>query len=58
MYHFNLLPCMFTENEIQWLININYPIVSMAAIWRIRPIWFKLYSKFWNIKWKEWFSQE
>jgi len=32
MYHFNLLPCMFTENEIQWLININYPIVSMAAI--------------------------
>jgi len=41
MCHFNLLSCMFTENEIwrsSYIFDINYPIVLMAAIWWYRPI--------------------
>jgi len=35
IFHFNSLPYMFTENEIQgflYYFDINYPIVPTAAI--------------------------
>jgi len=48
MFSFNLLPCMFIENEIQrsmYYFDIDYPINPMSALWWSRPIWFKFVSK-------------
>jgi len=48
MFSFNLLPCMFIENEIQrsiYYFDIDYPINPMSALWWSRPIWFKFVSE-------------
>jgi len=53
MFHFKLLPSMFTHKEIErqmYYFDISYAIVSMAAIRWSRPVCFKCYSKFWNCR--------